>query len=124
LEDSRTPSETLDILGRCRREDACESAPASRPGLAARLHWMNGPVVNRKIAAPGGRLHRMLSGGSTVDAIVTEFYLPALARPPTGEERAFWSRKAKEASGAAERVEILEDFVWGLLSGREFQTNH
>jgi hypothetical protein len=122
LFDPRTPAPSLDILGRCSRQASCEGTTAAG-GLPAKLHQLNGELINRKIAARDGCLHRLLTAGKTDDEIVTDFYYRGLGRPPTGAEREVWQRRLAEA-GKAERAEWLEDFVWGLLSCSEFSTNH
>jgi hypothetical protein len=53
--------------------------------------------------------------------IIDEFYLTALQRRPTEAESAFWKEQNSEHSGTRE---MLEDFVWSLLTCNEFTTNH
>jgi hypothetical protein len=88
--------------------------------LAGKLHRLNGEVVNRKVAATEGRLHKMIAAGKSNEEIVEEFYLRALGRRPAEVERKHW---AKQLTGAG-RAEKLEDFVWALLNAGEFTTNH
>ncbi|HXG10020.1 MAG TPA: DUF1549 and DUF1553 domain-containing protein [Gemmataceae bacterium] len=122
LFDPRTPAPSLDILGRCSRQTSCEGTTAGG-GLPAKLHLLNGELINRKITAPNGRLHCLIAAGKTDEEIVTDFYYRALGRPPTGAEREYWGRRLAEA-GKAKRAEWLEDFVWALLNCSEFSTNH
>ncbi len=57
LPDASIPAESLDILGRCSRNDPCSgSGQGDGGGLAATLHRLNGPLINRKIADSHGRL--------------------------------------------------------------------
>ena len=123
LSDPSIPSVSLDILGRCARESSCESVASGGTGLATRLHVLNGPLVNGKITAEDGRLGRLLKGGSENGAIVDQFYRRALGRPPRSEERLFWKGRL-DADDSATRRQALEDFLWSLLSCREFVTNH
>src|SRR4029077_10991298 len=81
LVDPLVPAPALDILGRCTRPASCEGASLGG-GLPAKLHLLNGALVNRKIAASSGRLHRLIQGGKTDTEIVTDFYLRALGRSP------------------------------------------
>jgi hypothetical protein len=122
LVDPRTPAPSLDILGRCSRQTTCEGTTTAG-GLPAKLHELNGEVINRKIVAQEGRLHRLLSAGKSADEILADFYYRALGRAPTEVERDYW-RQHMAAAGASERVELLEDVVWSLLNCSEFNTNH
>jgi hypothetical protein len=122
LIDAGASSESLDALGRCSREASCEEAVLAG-GLSTRLHLLNGPLVNAKIASPSGRLHASLNGGSSNEEIVREFYLRALGREPSAGELSWW-RSELPASETRERRTRLEDFVWGLMNSREFTTNH
>src|SRR5262249_34512027 len=89
LYDPRTPAPSLAILGRCSREASCEGA-ASGAGRPAKLHQLNGELVNRKVAAAEGRLHKAITAGRSDDEIVAEFYLRALGRRPSAAERDYW----------------------------------
>ena len=117
-------SSTLDAFGRCGRENSCETpiSAQSMGGLKLKLHLFNGPVLNRRIASQQGRLTRLLTAGETNDVIVEEFYLAALSRSVSESERKFWSHQLRGSSN--ERRKLLEDFVWSLLSSKEFVTNH
>jgi hypothetical protein len=116
------PSESLDALGRCSRESGCEGASAT-VGLATRLHLVNGPLVNAKLASTSGRLNAAVRESLSNGEIVEEFYLRALGRAPTAEEASFWQVEL-DSSDPAQRQAQLEDFVWGLLNSQEFTTNH
>ena len=48
LFDPLTPAPSLDILGRCARAASCEGTAAGG-GLPAKLHLLNGGLINRKI---------------------------------------------------------------------------
>lgn len=125
-----TPSPSLDILGRCDREDGCETAEGQVGGLSQKLHLFNGPLLNARLRAPHSRLQRALTEQRPALEIVEEFYSVALGREPSFEEREFWQAELDSASAAGneqhadELAGILEDFVWALLTSREFVTNH
>jgi hypothetical protein len=123
LFDPAMPSASLDILGRCSRESACEGYSASGGGLPAKLHQLNGEIINRKIASADGRLRRLISSGSSNQAIIEDFYLRALSRYPSEDERKYWEQELAGHDGR-ERALRLEDFVWSLLNCSEFTTNH
>ena len=122
LFDPKISSQSLDILGRCSREDSCETASETVGGLARKLHLLNGPLLNRRIADKNGRLAKLLRQEKSPAKIVDEFYLRALGRDPSQKERAFWQRQL--AISAGETKKALEDFLWALLTCREFATNH
>jgi len=124
LPDASIRSDALDILGRCARVGSCEGAPAPTGTLPRRLHLFNGDLLNVRISDPDSRLQGMLRAGTAPEDIVREHYRIALGRRPTSEERAFWQGQVGRATSDDERRAALEDFVWGILSCSEFQTNH
>jgi hypothetical protein len=119
---SQTPSLSLDILGRCSRSESCESGPPIL-GVPAKLHFLNGPLMNRKVAAAEGRLAAALNAGRSDGEIIDEFYWRALGRPPSAAESEFWRREVA-SENQQERRKRLEDFLWAMLNSREFATNH
>ncbi len=120
--DPLSPAPSLDVLGRCSRVASCEEN-AEGGGLPAKLHMLNGDLLNAKIADKDGRLAKRVAAGKTDSEIVTEFYLLGFGRPPTDKELANWLTRIEKA-GRDGRKACLEDFVWGLLNSREFATNH
>ena len=126
LVDPGIESQTLDVLGRCSRQDTCETPVLVQDngGLSRKLHLFNGPLLNQRIASNRGRLSRLLESGATVEVVVDEFYLAALGRPVSDGEKRFWNERLKSLADPTEKREQLEDFVWGLLTCKEFVTNH
>lgn len=132
LVDPKEESRSLDILGRCNREDTCETSESSvSGGLPLKLHLFNGEILNRRLQASECRQARLLKAGRSPQQIVDEFYLVALQRHPREAERAFWDSQFHHASVEAEAdnddaglKEVLEDFVWSMLTCNEFVTNH
>ena len=124
LADASVRSDALDILGRCAREGSCEGSPAPTGALPRKLHLFNGDLLNARISNPDSRLQTMLRAGSAPPVIVREHYRIALGRRPSSDEAAFWQDQVAGATSDDERRAVLEDFVWGLLSSSEFQTNH
>ena len=136
LVDPTADSASLDVLGRCSRQESCETSQSEGDtgGLPRKLHLFNGPLLNGRIAAETGRLSRMIQAGATSDQIVRSFYVAALTRNPSAKELAFWHSQIDGDSSAVGsavadsketlRRERLEDFVWSLLTCNEFVTNH
>ena len=124
LVDPKTRSVALDILGRCSREESCESPAGSTGGLQRKLHFFNGALLNARIAAPGSRLDKLITAGQPPLLIVEQFYLAALGRYPGAAENAFWKKQFTGNIPADRQRELLEDFVWSLLVCNEFVSNH
>lgn len=119
-----TPSRTLDILGRCGREESCENTAGAIDGLPQKLHLFNGALLNARISAEGSRLNQMHSSGKRPMEIVNAFYLTALNRPPSDEEREHWEGQLTQLESNDDQRAFLDDFVWGLMTCDEFVTNH
>lgn len=124
LPDASIRSDALDILGRCRRQGSCETGSVPAGALSRKLHLLNGELLNARISHPDSRLQTMLQKGTDPTRVVREHYRIALGRSPTAREAELWKRLIAEAKTKEERRAVLEDFVWGLLACREFQTNH
>ncbi len=124
LRDGAIQSDTLDILGRCNRANSCEGAPSPTGPLTQKLHLFNGELLNGRIGADGGRLDKLIKSQKTPMEIVREFYHAALNREPNKQEIKFlWQLfDAKKTSG--QQRETLEDFVWSIVTCKEFVTNH
>ncbi len=120
----KTPSTSLDILGRCGRDVSCETTTESTGGLTRKLHLFNGGLLNDRIGASGGRLDTLIAAGKTPLEIVDAFYIAALSRHPTDQEQSVWSQQFDPSRTARDQREHLEDLVWGLLVCDEFNTNH
>jgi hypothetical protein len=112
-------SRFLELYGRPNRGAIPERS--GRPNLAQALHMLAGATYVERLAAPGSRLARLLDAGATNEKIFEEFYLAALCRFPTSEE----TRELNEILAARpDRVTGLREFVWALISSREFAENH
>jgi hypothetical protein len=123
LFDPSRPSPELNELRGCSRGDAC--APGGEPaaGISGALLLVNGPLVNSRVESADGRLHRLLDNGASTREIVEEFYVRAVGRTPGEREQNYWSEQL-DPGDANELRERLEDFLWSLLTCREFVTNH
>jgi hypothetical protein len=122
LFDGNVTSEALDVLGRCAREDSCETSTDPSGGLPVKLHLFNGALINRRLADSEGRLAKLIAEGKSPGEIVEQYYVRALGRNPSASEREYW--KEQLAVDNTEQPKILEDFVWSLISCREFVANH
>ncbi|QOV90588.1 DUF1549 and DUF1553 domain-containing protein [Humisphaera borealis] len=118
LIDARTPSETLDVLGRCTRETGCDQESAGG-GLSQALHLINGKSINGKLK--GGSIEGLIKASTAVEPVIDELFLRTLSRFPTKNEKDYCLKKFAEAAG---RREAAEDLLWVLLNTREFGFNH
>jgi hypothetical protein len=122
LYDAQSPAPTLDVLGRCQRAAGCEDA-VTGVGLPARLHLLNGGLLNQRISSPGIRLDKHIQAKKTTREIVVEFYQAGLSKNPTSMELNRWLEKLEQGP-PEDRQARMEDFVWALLNSRAFATNH
>ncbi|WP_395089699.1 DUF1549 domain-containing protein [Armatimonas sp.] len=115
LSEPDVPSETLEILGRCRRESDC--TPMSEVGgLSVALHLLAGAPLE-KLVKEGAQ--RLLVAQTTDAALVEELYLRVLSRFPVASERAY-----AEALLKKNRLRATEDLLWALVNTREFAYAH
>ena len=113
---------TLEVLGQCDRSDSCETGSLPVDALAQNLHLLNGPLLNQKLDAPQGRLHRLLAAGHRADDVIDQFYIAAYNRKPNADEQQFWQQQLR-AVGQDRQLqrEVLNDCVWSLLNSFEFK---
>jgi uncharacterized protein DUF1549/uncharacterized protein DUF1553/Big-like domain-containing protein len=114
------PSQFMDNFGRSTRK-ALPAAPP-QPSLLQALHMMAGPAYNEKIVSKEGRLNSLLEKSASDQDILDEFYLAALTRFPTEEEKAALLKFLSQRS--PRRQEALASLVWSILNSREFAYNH
>ena len=122
LVDPTIPSEPLDLLGRCSRRASCEGVAASS-ALPAKLHQLNGDLINRKVTSTEGALEQWIRSKANDVDIFEDFYWRALSRKPSHAERDYWTRQLSELNDGTKR-QGLEDFLWSLLHCSEFASNH
>ncbi len=116
---ARTPSYALDVLGRCRRDTACDGGGRRGGGLAQALHLINSPTINGKLH--GGIVAQLLARGRSDREMIDELYLRAFTRQPQPAEVAEWE---KLFASAPNKIEAVQDLLWTLLNSREFAFNH
>jgi hypothetical protein len=121
LPDPAVRSPFLDVFGRPPRRQTCECERTSQPNIAQALNLLNGDALNRKIAAPTGRVERLLRARTPLPAAVRELYLATLSRPPGAAEAQTALAMLKAAPTPREGV---QDLLWALLNSREFFFNH
>src|SRR5438067_12625193 len=85
LPDSRVKSFLLDVFGRPSRQITCECERTVQPNIAQALHLLNGDFLNKKIAAPAGRLASLFKAKAPLPDIVEDLYLVAFGRSPQPE---------------------------------------
>ena len=124
LANPQVPSRALDVLGRCDRKESCESGSGRAGGMPQKLHLFNGELLNGRIGDGRGRLAQLLSDGKAPIDIVEEFYLVALNRKPNQREQVFWAEQIASAQNNGQRQQLLEDFVWAMMTCEEFVNNH
>ena len=80
--------------------------------------------MNKRVAAEGGRLDKLIKSGKKPLEIVRDFYQVALNRQPNEKEVNFLSSLFDDKHPSAQQRNALEDFVWGIVTCKEFVTNH
>jgi hypothetical protein len=112
-------SRFLELYGRANRGAIPEGG--KKPNLGQALHMLAGSSYTDRLGGPGSRLERLLKSGATDPEIFEEYYLAALGRfPLAGELKELQELLARRGDRAAG----LREFVWALLSSREFAENH
>jgi len=116
------PSQFLDVCNRPTRQMVPERN--SKPSLRQALHRLAGTTYTDKLAAPGGRIDRLLARSASDREIIEEFYLSALSRFPTEEEKtSLEAAMRSERNSKKSRRQVVEDFSWALFNSQEF-VNH
>jgi len=124
LVDGVQVSTALDLLGRCARGSGTCGGATTSGGLSTRLHLINGELLNKRLTSDEGTLAKRLAEEPSDDKLLAEFFLTALAREPRPREREVLRSHFAKAKSPEERRRIWEDVLWGMLSSREFTTNH
>ena len=121
LPDESVGSYFLDVFGRPARETACECERPRDANLAQALQLLNSAEIQNKVGAPLGRLARLLKAKAPNPAIVEDFYLAALGRPPRKAEA---EAVLDYVAGQTDPKAAFEDVLWAILNTKEFLFNH
>ena len=106
----------LELFGRPQRDTPYESERNNDTSLWQALYLLNSDQLENKIAS-GPRTKRLIAEAKTNEQIVEEYFLAALSRPPSAEEK----RKVLEYVAAHKnRGQAIGDVVWALLNTKEF----
>ena len=112
-------SRFLELYGRSNRGAIPERN--NKANLSQAMHVLAGATYVDRLSQPNGRLAKLLQSGATDEQIFSEFYLAALSRPPAGDEvqelKTILAQRGDREAG-------LREFVWALISSREFAENH
>jgi hypothetical protein len=112
-------SRFLELYGRSNRGAIPERN--TKPNLGQALHVLAGATYVARLSAPNSRLARLLQSGAPDEKIFEDFYLAALARLPAADEvqelKSVLAQRGDREAG-------LREFVWALISSREFAENH
>jgi hypothetical protein len=112
-------SRFLELYGRSNRGAVPERN--NKANLSQAMHVLAGATYVDRLSQKNGRLAKLLQSGATDEQIFSEFYLAALARSPDAEEvQEFKTILAQRG----DREAGLREFVWALISSREFAENH
>ena len=112
-------SRFLELYGRSNRGAIPERN--NKANLSQAMHVLAGATYVDRLSQKNGRLAKLLQSGATDEQIFGEFYLAALTRPPAVEEvQEFKTILAQRG----DREAGLREFVWALISSREFAENH
>ena len=112
-------SRFLELYGRPNRGAIPERS--AHPNLGQALHMLAGASYVDRLSSKDSRLARLLESGASDAKIFEEFYLTALARLPARDE----VQELQEIlAKRGDREAGLREFVWALISSREFAENH
>lgn len=120
LADSGIPSPFLDMYDRPKR-DAAKCERNENVSLRQAMNMIAGDTVNRKVRSDSGTLAVMIRDAKKDEEIVEHFYLSALSRYPTAEERDLC---LTGIGRAPTRTRGLQNMLWALLNTNEFLYNH
>lgn len=112
-------SRFLELYGRPNRGAIPERN--AKPNLGQALHMLAGSTYVDRLGDKKGRLGRLLESGAPNAKIFEEFYWAAYGRAPEKDELAEFE---EILSKRGDREAGLREFVWALISSREFAENH
>lgn len=117
IPDAEYPDYFLNTFAKPRRTSVCECERSPDANLAQALHTLNGEILATKIAAPAGRIAKLIEGKKSHPEIVTELYYCSVCREPTAEELAASEKLLAEYPNPKE---CYEDLLWALINSKAF----
>jgi hypothetical protein len=121
LPDSSVQSDLLNMLGKPKRDEACECERSDESNMRQALEFINGKVILERIGRPGGKLDTLLKQKLTDRQLIEELYWWTLARPASEKEIEIALGHFKEYEG--KRNEAAQDMMWVLLNSKDFLFN-
>ncbi|MFN0171455.1 MAG: DUF1553 domain-containing protein [Bryobacteraceae bacterium] len=112
-------SRFLELYGRPNRGAVPERS--GRPNLAQALHMLAGATYVDRLSTKDSRLKRLLDVGASDERIFEELFVAALCRVPEREEK---EELKQLLAKRGDREAGLREFIWALVSSREFAENH
>jgi hypothetical protein len=109
------------MLGKPKRDEACECERSDESNMRQALEFINGKAILERVARPGGRLDTLLKQKLTDRQVIEELYWWTLARPASEKEIAIALGHFKEYAG--KRNEAAQDMMWTLLNTKDFLFN-
>lgn len=100
----------------------CETLVVATTDLAVQLDLLNGKLINDQLNAGSPFLSRLEN--ASWDRAVVVVYGRALGREATETELAFWKSQLSNSRDGAVDEGVLQDFLWSVLTSREFLTSH
>lgn len=117
IPDAEYPDYFLSTFAKPRRTSVCECERSPDANLAQALHTLNGDVLAAKIAAPTGRVAKLIADKKLHSEIVTDLYYCTLCRAPSSEE---FIASEKLLAESPSPKECYEDLLWALLNSKSF----
>jgi hypothetical protein len=122
LPDRQLTAEMLDLFGRPRGESSCACERHEEASMTQALHLINGKSLSTRIAAPGGKLARILATPKiTNEQVIEDLYLLVLCRLPKANEKELMLKHFEENT---DRTKAAQDAMWVLFNTKEFLFNH
>ncbi len=118
--DPGIPSPFVDMYDRPKR-DAAKCERNESVSLRQAMNMVAGETVNRKIRSDSGTLAALVKAGRSDDEVIEHFYLAALARRPSAQEK---DACLTALGRAPSRLRGLQNVMWALLNCNEFLFNH
>lgn len=120
LYDSTVVNQFLKTFGRNQRRITCECERSDEPSIVQVLHINNGETLNPKLAQEGSHVDRwMQQFMPDWRGLIRHAYLSSLSRQPTNVELDGFEKEILAVPDDERRI-VIEDFLWSLMSNREF----